>query len=75
MSELKMSEEFRSACEGFRITDELLAEGLKRSQVTPQELLFIDSTTSPRNFKVKYVNKAGEPKWVHLFVVVPPATG
>lgn len=71
MADLNMSDTFREACEALGITEELLAASLKRSNLTPQELLTIDDTTSPRNFRVSYLNKAGEKKWIHLFMVIP----
>ncbi|MDH5527590.1 MAG: hypothetical protein OEY97_09820 [Nitrospirota bacterium] len=67
-----MSEEFRAGCEQFGITDEVLEFALKRSDLSPRELLSIDTTTSARNFRVAYLNKAGERKWTHLFMVGNP---
>jgi hypothetical protein len=72
MADLNMSEAFRAGCEKLRISDAALQAGLQRSQLTPAELLTIDETSSSRNFKVSYVNKAGETKWVHLFMVPGP---
>lgn len=71
MEGINMSEKFRAGCEKFGITDDLIASALERSALTPEELLTIDTTTSDRNFKVSYLNKAGEKKWIHLFMVVP----
>ena len=73
MEDINMSEEFRAGCEKFGITDDLVEAALERSALTPQELLTIDTTTSERNFKVSYLNQAGEKKWIHLFMVVPKA--
>ncbi len=75
MTDLNMSEAFRAGCEKFGITEVLLRAALTRSNLNPSELMTIETTTSSRNFRVSYHNKAGEPKWAHLFVVVPPAAG
>ncbi len=72
MTDLSMSEAFRAGCKELRVTEALLKESLKRSGLNPSELLSIDVTTSSRNFRVSYTNKAGETKWTHLFMVVPP---
>ncbi len=73
MEDINMSEKFRSGCKKFGITDDIVEAALTRSALTPEELLTIDTTTSDRNFKVSYLNKAGEKKWIHLFMVVPKA--
>lgn len=73
VADLNMTEEFRAGCEKFGITDEMLAWSMKRSGIEPGELLSIDTTTSSRNYRVCYLNKAGEKKWVHLFVARPSA--
>ncbi len=71
MTDLSMSEAFRAGCEKLGVTEHLLEASLKRSGLNPLELLSIDTTTSSRNFRVSYTNKAGETKWAHLFMVIP----
>jgi hypothetical protein len=68
-----MSDAFREGCEKYGITDEMLAWSLERSGIEPQELLSIDTTTSSRNYRVCYLNRAGEKKWVHLLFVQAPS--
>ncbi|MFQ5509899.1 MAG: hypothetical protein ACE5FN_11280 [Leptospirillia bacterium] len=69
LSGIDLSSEFRDGCANFGITDESLSFALTRSDLHPRELLSIDTTTSSRNFRVAYTNKAGEKKWAHLFLV------
>lgn len=69
MAELNMSDAFREGCAKFGITEEMLQFSLQRSDLHPEELLSIDTTTSSRNFRVAYRNKAGEQKWIHLFMI------
>lgn len=69
MAELNMSDAFREGCAKFGITEEMLEFSLQRSDLHPAELLTVDTTTSSRNFRVAYVNQAGERKWVHLFMI------
>ncbi|MDH4228441.1 MAG: hypothetical protein OEW11_01690 [Nitrospirota bacterium] len=71
--ELNMSDEFRAGCQRMGVTEEMLAAALRRSDLSPEELLSIDTTTSARNFRVAYRNKAGEKKWAHLFMVTEAA--
>jgi len=72
MADVNMSEAFQTGCEKFRLSNDAVVAGLGRSQLVPQELLSIDETSSSRNFKVSYLNKAGETKWIHLFMVPSP---
>jgi len=67
-----MTEAFREGCRKFGVTEEMLAWSMQRSDIHPKELLSIDTTTSSRNFRVCYLNQAGDRKWVHLFLVPPP---
>lgn len=75
MAELNMSDGFRASCRELGVTNEMLRQSLGRSNLEPAELLTIDTTTSSRNFRVSYRNKAGETKWIHLFMVVAAAAG
>jgi hypothetical protein len=69
VSDLNMSEEFRAGCAKLGITEDLLRWSLERSGLAAKELLTIDTTTSSRNYRISYVNEAGEKKWAHLFIV------
>lgn len=74
MANLNMTEAFRARCTELGITEEQLHQSLTRSGLSPAELLTIDTTTSARNFRVSYRNKAGETKWAHLFMVAHAAS-
>jgi len=74
VSELKMAEAFRKACETLGITEEGLQASLTRSNLMPRELLTLSDTTSPRNFRISYENAAGAVRWAHLFLVPKPAS-
>lgn len=64
-----MSEDFRAGCAKLGIGEDLLRWSLTRSGLAVRELLTIDTTTSARNYRISYLNQAGERKWAHLFMV------